>query len=71
MPQACWLQVQKNHLHSFLQEELIHLGPFSKHILLNFFLLFIFERERERERVSRGGAEREGGDPESEAGYGL
>ena len=32
--------------------------------------MFIFERERERERVSRGGAEREG-DTESEAGSRL
>ena len=37
-----------------------------------FFSIFIFERERQRERqsVSRGGAEREG-DPESEAGSRL
>ena len=32
--------------------------------------MFIFERERERECVSRGGAEREG-DTKSEAGSGL
>ena len=32
--------------------------------------MFIFERERERECVSRGGAEREG-DTESEAGSRL
>ena len=34
------------------------------------FLMFIFERERERQNTSKGGAER-GGDTESEAGSRL
>ena len=38
--------------------------------LLKNFLMFIFERERKRERVIRGGAESEG-DTESEAGSRL
>ena len=36
----------------------------------NIFLMFIFERERERQSASRGGAEREG-DTESGAGSRL
>ena len=35
-----------------------------------FFLIFIFEREKERQSVSEGGADREG-DTESEAASGL
>ena len=42
--------------------------PILMGIELQIFLLFIFERERER--VSRGGAER-GGDTETEAGSRL
>ena len=37
---------------------------------LNFFLMFIFERERERQSMNGGGAEREVG-TESEAGSRL
>ena len=36
----------------------------------NFFCAFIFEREKERQSVSGGGAEK-GGDTESEAGSRL
>ena len=37
---------------------------------LKIFLIFIFERDRERQSVNRGGAEREG-DTEPEAGSRL
>ena len=36
----------------------------------NFFLMFIFEKEKKRQSIRWGGAEREG-DTESEAGYRL
>ena len=38
--------------------------------VFNFFNIYLFLRERQRQSVSRGGAEREG-DTESEAGSGL
>ena len=44
------------------------LSPHQAYIFFNVFLMFIFERERQS--VSRGGAEREG-DTESEAGSRL
>ena len=60
----------------FLCEANIQLTPeFNFSVFSSFllkFLMFIFEggRERERQRMSRGGAEREG-DTESEAGSRL
>ena len=42
----------------------------SSFYFLTFFNVYLFLRERERECVSRGGAEREG-DAESEAGSGF
>ena len=42
-----------------------------KKLIISFFkCLFIFERERDRQTMSRGGAERDG-DTESEAGIRL
>ena len=49
------------------------MGTYEKEILFSFiknFLMFIFEREREKQSVSGQGVEREG-DTESEAGSRL
>ena len=59
----------------YKQELSLHLGSLAPELTLFFFFIIFFNiysflRDRERQSVSRGGAEREG-DTESEAGSRL
>ena len=47
-----------------------HMISDIEHLFKEIFLMFIFQREKERESMNRGGAEREG-DTESETGSRL